>query len=104
MDSDRNGDGGYIMRVDESDFTWAFCPDEDGEAAVLESCLNANLAYFKLADEPETARHLCMTGQDFATIFGVGNDADQIAEYDALGVCLACIRALLRRVRALESA
>ncbi|MFF0817108.1 tail fiber domain-containing protein [Rhodococcus sp. NPDC003318] len=50
-----------------------------------------------------SVRHLGPMAQDFATAFGLGSSNRRIDPIDALGVCMASIQALQRRVVALEA-
>ena len=58
---------------------------------------------FTIPGEAVSTIHKGVTANEFALAFGVGNDAEQIAEIDALGISLICMKALLRRIEALES-
>ncbi len=50
-----------------------------------------------------SVRHLGPMAQDFAAAFGLGSSTRRIETVDALGVCMAGIQALQRRVVALET-
>ena len=87
-------------KLDEADPAPLLTAEE--EDAILTQLKGLDLREFRYITET-VGSHIGPSAQDFAIAFSVGNDAAQIHEIDALGILVAAIKALNRRVDILAS-
>jgi hypothetical protein len=73
-----------------------------GADEVLDRLGELPLSVWTYGFDHPSVRHLGPMSQDFAAAFGLGGSTRRIDTVDALGVCMASIQALRRRVVALE--
>ncbi len=72
--------------------------------AVLEKALSLPLSEWRYKDEESGARHFGPMAQDFADLFGWGEDREHIAVIDMAGVALASIQGLHDRLSQKQAA
>lgn len=68
-------------------------------ADVLERVANLQIATWNYRDQPDSIRHIGPMAQEFAALFGVGENDRSIHAVDSAGVALAAIQALYAMVR-----
>ncbi|WP_137725932.1 tail fiber domain-containing protein [Prescottella subtropica] len=78
-------------------------PASAGADEVLDRLTDLPVSVWTYGFDHPSVRHLGPMSQDFATAFGLGASTHRIDPVDAIGVCMASIQALQRRVAALEA-